>query len=111
MIIYCLGTFDPDLQISLITYIENLLRSFAETPVSSTSNQKSPISHLIDPLSEREIEVLRLIAQGLSNPEIAGRLFVAVSTIKTHINNIFGKLGVKTRIQAVEKARGLKIII
>ena len=48
--------------------------------------------------------MLRLIEQGLSNAEIAGKLTLAPSTIKTHINNIYGKLGVQTRIQALRKA-------
>ena len=61
-------------------------------------------SQLVEPLSVRELEVLRLIEQGLSNAEIAGKLTLAPSTIKTHINNIYGKLGVQTRIQALRKA-------
>ncbi len=65
---------------------------------------------LVEPLSERELDVLRLAAQGLPNPAIAARLVVAVSTVKTHINNIYGKLGVQTRLQAVNKARQLRLI-
>lgn len=56
-------------------------------------------SALVEPLSARELEVLRLIEQGLSNAEIADRLILAPSTVKTHINNIYGKLGVQTRVQ------------
>jgi DNA-binding CsgD family transcriptional regulator len=66
---------------------------------------------LVEPLSARELEVLAMIGQGLSNAEIAGRLSLAASTVKTHINNIYGKLGVQTRVQAVNKARALKLII
>lgn len=65
---------------------------------------------LVEPLTDRELEVLSLIDQGLTNAEIAGRLTVAVSTVKTHINNIYGKLGVQTRIQALKKARELGLI-
>ncbi|MCD4672630.1 MAG: response regulator transcription factor [Anaerolineaceae bacterium] len=65
---------------------------------------------LIEPLSAREREVLTLIDQGLTNREIADRLTVAVSTVKTHINNIYGKLGVRTRIQAIKQARALGLI-
>ena len=56
---------------------------------------------LAEPLSVRELEVLRLIAAGLSNRKIAGELVIAVSTVKSHINNLYGKLRVKSRTQAV----------
>jgi LuxR family maltose regulon positive regulatory protein len=58
-------------------------------------------------LSERELEVLRLIADGFSNAEIAQRLVIALGTVKRHINNIYGKLGVQSRTQAVARAREL----
>ncbi|MGL5888862.1 MAG: response regulator transcription factor [Bacteroidia bacterium] len=61
-------------------------------------------------LSQREIEVLELIAKGHSNAEIAATLFLSVSTIKTHVSNVFVKLDVKSRTQAAEKAKRLKII-
>jgi LuxR family maltose regulon positive regulatory protein len=63
------------------------------------------VQPLIEPLTERELEVLRLIAAGLSNAEIARELVIAVSTVKTHINHIYGKLAVESRIQAAAKAR------
>jgi two-component system, NarL family, response regulator LiaR len=61
-------------------------------------------------LSQREIEVLELIVKGQSNAEIAATLFLSVSTIKTHVSNVFVKLDVKNRTQAAEKAKRLKII-
>jgi ATP/maltotriose-dependent transcriptional regulator MalT len=61
-------------------------------------------------LTERELEVLRLIAAGLSNREIAEELVVAVSTVKTHINHIYRKLDVESRIQAVTKAQTLDLL-
>lgn len=61
-------------------------------------------------LSKRELEVLALLAQGHSNQEIAEKLFVSVSTVKTHIQNLFEKLDVKRRMQAVEKAKRLHLI-
>jgi len=67
-------------------------------------------SEMIVPLSEREIQVLTLILEGLSNQEIAERLVVAVSTVKTHINNIFDKMGVQNRTQAVIRAKELRLI-
>jgi LuxR family maltose regulon positive regulatory protein len=65
---------------------------------------------LVEPLSSREIEVLVLLAQGLSNAEIATRLYLSPNTLKSHTQNIFGKLGVHSRVQAVNKARLLNII-
>lgn len=66
------------------------------------------VSHL--QLSKRELEILGLLAQGHSNQEIAAKLFISVSTVKTHIQNLFEKLDVKRRIQAVEKAKKLNLI-
>lgn len=62
-------------------------------------------------LSSRELEVLQLMAQGLSNQEIADRLFLSLPTIKTHSSNLFLKLDVKRRTQAIEKARQLNLIV
>ena len=61
-------------------------------------------------LSKRELEILGLLAQGHSNQEIAAKLFVSLSTVKTHIQNLFEKLEVKRRTQAVEKAKRLHLI-
>ena len=61
-------------------------------------------------LSKRELEVLQLMAEGLSNHEIAERLYVSLSTIKTHSRNLFDKLGVARRTQAIDRAKKLFII-
>jgi len=61
-------------------------------------------------ISDRELEVLQLMAQGLSNQQIGDRLFVSLNTIKTHSANLFVKLGVQRRTQAVEKAKRLSLI-
>ncbi len=61
-------------------------------------------------ISARELEVLQLMAEGLSNQEIAGRLFLSLNTIKTHSSNIFQKLDARRRTQAIETARRLKLI-
>jgi LuxR family maltose regulon positive regulatory protein len=61
-------------------------------------------------LSEREIEILRLIALGCSNREIADRLVLAVSTVKWYVNTIYGKLQVDSRTRAVARARGMSLI-
>lgn len=65
---------------------------------------------LLDPLSEREIEVLKLLGDGLSNKDIGERLYVAVNTVKTHIRNIYSKLDVNSRTQAVNRAKELGFI-
>ena len=61
-------------------------------------------------LSKRELEILSLLAEGHSNQEIGAKLFVSLSTVKTHLQNIFEKLNVKRRTQAVEKAKRLNLI-
>lgn len=61
-------------------------------------------------ISKRELEILNLLAAGNSNQEIASKLFVSISTVKTHNQNLFDKLDVKRRTQAVEKAKRLNII-
>jgi DNA-binding CsgD family transcriptional regulator len=84
-----------------------------EKEVYVTRNEKffldtSLVSQL--EISKRELEILSLLAQGHSNQEIAGKLFVSLSTVKTHIQNLFEKLDVKRRTQAVEKAKRLSLI-
>jgi DNA-binding NarL/FixJ family response regulator len=64
----------------------------------------TPTDRDTDGLTARETEVLRLIAQGLSNPEIAGQLFISEATVKTHINNTFAKIGARHRAEAVRYA-------
>jgi LuxR family maltose regulon positive regulatory protein len=93
-------------------YVKELLTAFDISEYESVREvPPSPIDQpLIDPLSERELEVLHLIAAGLSNREIAGRLVVAVSTVKTHINNVYRKLDVSKRTQAVARARELELL-
>ncbi len=75
-----------------------------------TSDTAAPTPQpLLEPLSARELEVLKLIAAGHSNEEIAAKLIISVKTAKRHISNIYGKLGVKSRTQAVALARELKL--
>jgi LuxR family maltose regulon positive regulatory protein len=78
------------------------------TPVLGSALERLTV--LVEPLTERELDVLRHIALGQSNTEIAQALIVAVSTVKTHINRIFGKLGATSRIQAVARARELHLL-
>ncbi len=65
---------------------------------------------LFEPLSEREREVLALLARGLSNPEIAQELFIAKSTVRSHVKSIYGKLSVHRRWDAVQRAQELGLI-
>jgi len=69
-----------------------------------------PVEPLVDPLSAREIEILRLVATGASNKEIAEMLVIAEGTVKNHLTNILAKLSAKDRLQAVLKARELGLL-
>jgi LuxR family maltose regulon positive regulatory protein len=93
-------------------YVRRLLAVFPVTEPEHTDSSKSQAtdSGLIEPLSERELEVLALIAEGLTNPEIASRLFLALNTVKGHTRSIYGKLGVHNRTQAVARARALGLL-
>jgi LuxR family maltose regulon positive regulatory protein len=90
-------------------------RLLAEFPIFEMAHTGPPrtqaaASELIEPLSEREIEVLGLIAEGLTNWEIASRLFLALNTVKVHTRSIYGKLGAHNRTQAVARGRALGIL-
>jgi LuxR family transcriptional regulator, maltose regulon positive regulatory protein len=69
-----------------------------------------PAERLLEPLSDRELEVLRLLAAGLSNQEMADRLVVSVGTVKTHVHHIYGKLAADSRTRAIARARELRLI-
>jgi LuxR family transcriptional regulator, maltose regulon positive regulatory protein len=90
-------------------YTSKLLNKF---PITHSELQfpNSQKSEIFEPLSPRELEVLQLIAQGLSNREIGERLFLALDTVKGHNRNIFSKLGVKNRTEAVSRARELDLL-
>ena len=68
------------------------------------------VQALPEPLTEREMEILRLVADGASNKEIAGRLFLAEGTVKNHVTSLLGKLGVSGRMQAANRARELGLL-
>jgi len=80
--------------------------------VTSTGTPHVPmgLGGLTEPLSAREIQVLELMAEGLSIADIAARLYLSPNTLKSHTQNIYGKLDAHTRVQAVNKARDLKLI-
>ncbi len=94
-------------------YVRRLLAAFPQDDGSPQPERVHPAGQsevLIEPLSDRELEVLRLIDQGLSNSEIAAKLVLSTGTVKVHSHNIFSKLGVSNRTQAVNKARALGLI-
>jgi ATP/maltotriose-dependent transcriptional regulator MalT len=79
--------------------------------IGGGAHAAAPVAGVILPtLSPRELDVLRLMALGRSNARIAGELIVATSTVKTHVNNIFGKLGVTTRAEAIARAHESKLV-
>jgi LuxR family maltose regulon positive regulatory protein len=79
-------------------------------PPAQLPSKRDQVQALIEPLSERELEVLGLLAEGLSNREIAGKLFISVGTVKTHVHNICAKLAVRSRTQAAAQARQLGLL-
>jgi len=89
----------PSVAAKVVAEFARLTRKTARTPDSAT-----------EPLSERELEILRLIGQGASNREIAGTLFLAEGTVKNHVTNILGKLDARDRTQAALKARDCGLI-
>jgi LuxR family maltose regulon positive regulatory protein len=93
-------------------YVRRLLAAFPVTEPEGSAQTKSQVdpSVLIEPLSDREIEVLQLIAKGLTNPVIATRLVISAHTVKAHTRNIFGKLNVHSRIQAATRAQELGLL-
>jgi LuxR family maltose regulon positive regulatory protein len=91
-------------------YAPRLLATLESELEQVPSPSPRPDGGLVEPLTEREHEVLQLIVAGLSNQEIADELYIAHSTVKSHINNLYGKLGVSRRTQAVARARELKLV-
>ena len=106
------------LDAGLKSYIARLLAAFSSSPahasVPPVKTQAPPPTpnrqNLIEPLSARELEILRLVNDGLSNSEIADKIIVTVGTVKKHLNNIFGKLGAGSRTQALVRAREVKLL-
>lgn len=100
-------------QLTSLTYVRSLLAVFksphtsTEPPVGRASDSDQP---LLDPLTAREQEVLTLIAEGLSNREIAARLFIATSTVKGYVHSVLRKLEVDSRTKAISRAHELHLV-
>jgi len=92
-------------------YLNTVLAAFQQkSMVHVRVREHTKTQALLDPLSERELEVLKLLAHGASNLEIAQELVIAVDTVKRHVSNIFSKLGIRNRVQAVRQARKLGLL-
>jgi LuxR family maltose regulon positive regulatory protein len=105
-----LGTVQPG-------YVERILAAFprAQPPAPDLPAGTGPAAliepvALIEPLTDRELDVLRLMAEGLKYKEIAARLFISLNTVRFHVKAIYGKLDVSNRTQAIEMARQLRIL-
>jgi LuxR family maltose regulon positive regulatory protein len=101
--------------VDLLPRVRHLAPDFVSQVLAAASDQGAapPVSHagaLVEPLSERELEILRLIAAGRSNPEIAELLYLSLNTIKWHAKNLYGKLNVGSRIEAVARAQELELL-
>ena len=101
------------MQLLLEEYLSSRDSNYAKRVLSSFPQHKSQIVNrkpeIVDPLSERELEVLKLLRSELSGPEIAERLIVSLNTLRTHTKNIFNKLGVNNRRAAVRRAEELDL--
>ena len=103
----------PEVQMRLIAYVDKLLEAFAPSaPQAAIKHHSANVQihqeALVDPLSARELEVLHLIAEGLSNLAIARKLFLSTGTVKVHIKHIYSKLDVNSRTQAVARLREMQ---
>ena len=93
-------------------YAHKIAPEYVLTLLSAAGSQ-AKTSHpgeLVEPLTQRELAVLRLLGRGLSNTEIARELIITVGTVKRHVNSIYGKLGVQSRTQAVARAQTLHLL-
>jgi LuxR family maltose regulon positive regulatory protein len=94
---------------TFLGYVDKLLTAFARPTAIPQPKTNDLQSMIIEPLSERELEVLKLLRSALSGPEIARKLIVSLNTLRTHTKNIFNKLGVNNRRAAVHRAEELNL--
>ena len=88
-------------------YAARLLGTLDRSEPAKTALERQPLA---EPLSEREVEVLQLLAEQLTNRQIGRRLFISLPTVKSHTSSIYGKLAVHSREEAVARARALGIL-
>jgi len=98
---------DRDTSQAFYPYLDSLLDACRAAYGESTRTRPG---ELLDPLTPRELEITRLICKGYSNPEIASELTVTVNTIKKHTSNIYSKMGVRSRTQAIARAHQLNLL-
>ncbi len=93
-------------------YLDTVLAAFPQQKQTQEHHPKQAgeCAKLLDPLSERELEVLKTLARGASNQQIAQKLMITVDTVKRHVSHIFSKLGVQNRVQAAKQAKLLGIL-
>jgi LuxR family maltose regulon positive regulatory protein len=104
---------DPQPGKAQFDYVNKILAAFPQPMRSlaiSAPAALPPAGPLFEPLSKRELEILRLIDEGCTNQEIAERLMITLHTVKKHSSNIYGKLGVRSRTQALSRARELRLL-
>jgi LuxR family maltose regulon positive regulatory protein len=94
----------------LLGYVDKLLAAFEQPAAMPQSKVEDPKSTMLEPLSQRELEILKLIDRGLSNRDISERLFLALDTVKGHNRRIFEKLQVQRRTEAIARARELGLL-
>ncbi len=99
----------PERDAHLKAYAQRVLAAY-DHPRTKVEPQPSPPAELSEPLSPRELEILQLVASGLTNQQIADRLVISIRTVKKHVENIHGKLGVGNRTHAVARARELRLL-
>lgn len=95
---------------TLSVFISKALENSRNPSVQKQTKNPIPKSYLLDPLSARELEVLNFLSKGFTNRDIAAQLYISASTVKTHTLNIYEKLGVANRTQAIVKAKEYRLI-
>jgi DNA-binding NarL/FixJ family response regulator len=101
---------DPKVVETLVAALGELVPQRDTAPAGEARSSSGARNHLPEPLTERELEVLRLVAEGNSNQDIARKLVVTLATVKTHVNHIFSKLDAESRVQVVARARALGLL-